>query len=261
MVRISMGQRYPYLGTYVDALTMEETIDRIIHSIKNKTPLHLVALNAGKIVLFHKNKELISALNDSEHTLFHSDGQAVVLGARLLGIPITERVTGVDLMMELIKVAEDEQLRIFFLGATDEVIDTSLSILKSKHPKLQISGTHHGYFPEKDSEAIIEGIRDHTDILFVAMPSPKKEQWINKHLPKLGPVVSIGVGGSLDVLSGKTKRAPVWAQKACLEWFFRFIQEPHRLFLRYVIGNSLFIFYTIRAYFAKLRGRYETRHI
>jgi N-acetylglucosaminyldiphosphoundecaprenol N-acetyl-beta-D-mannosaminyltransferase len=199
-----------------------------------------------------RDPALAHAVRSSEVIL--ADGIGAVFATFVLtGVPI-KRVTGIDLMEKLVHLAAQKDYGIYLLGAKQEVLDSLKEVLITQYPGLRIVGSRNGYFSSKDDAAIAEEIREsNANLLFVAMGTPAKERWIDKHFDTLGPVVSMGVGGSFDVISGAVKRAPVWMQSLGLEWFFRFMQEPRRLWRRYFITSFQFLFKVIGALF--LRGK------
>jgi len=186
-----------------------------------------------------------------------ADGQAVVWAARLLRQPLPERVAGIDLMNELLEVAEAEGWRVYFLGARQAVLDRALARIREQHPRLEISGARHGYFTAGEEPALCEAIRAAgAQLLFVAMSSPRKEYWLAEHAGTLGVPFAMGIGGALDVMAGEARRAPQWMQRAGLEWLFRLLQDPRRLVGRYTIGNLRFVALVVQEVLAtRVRGR------
>jgi N-acetylglucosaminyldiphosphoundecaprenol N-acetyl-beta-D-mannosaminyltransferase len=180
-------------------------------------------------------------------TLVNADGQAIVWAARLLGAHLPERVAGIDLFQRLLALAEQRAYSVYFLGATPKVVAELERRARELHPRLHIAGTHHGYFTaeqEEDRVAEIAGLQP--DLLFVALPSPRKEYWLAANLERLGATFAMGVGGSFDVLAGRTRRAPLWMQRLGLEWSHRFAQEPRRMWRRYLVGNVRFALLVLR---------------
>ncbi len=245
-----MEKRVRFLNTYVDALTMEETLVKIEDSIKNRKCIQHVVINAGKINLMQKNKELTQIIN--ECPIINADGQSIVWGSRILGNTLPERVAGIDIFMELTKISSEKGYRPYFFGATEDVVTEVVRRFKEQYPNLKIAGYRNGYFEDSESKNIAKDIKkSNADILFVAFSSPKKEFWIKEHMEIMKVPFAMGVGGSFDVIAGKTKRAPGWMQNLGLEWFYRFIQEPRRMFKRYIIGNLKFCTLIIKE---KFRG-------
>lgn len=233
-------KRYIILNSFVDALTMEETIDEIEKIIEKKVPTQHVVINASKIVQMEKNFKLKSIVNKCP--IINADGASILLASRIMGIPLPERVTGIDLFYELLKLSNKKKYKIFLFGATENVVLKVKNIIKKEYPYLEIVGYRNGYFSDDDEQKIVEQIKkSNPDMVFVAFSSPKKEYWINKYLDQMNVSFVMGVGGSFDVIAGTTRRAPLWMQNHGLEWFFRFIQEPRRMWKRYIIGNLTFV--------------------
>lgn len=239
-------KRIHLFNTSIDNLSMAETIRKIQAAIKNKKQLHHVVVNAGKIVAMQSDDQLRKSVNSSD--IINADGQAVVWASKLLGQPLKERVAGIDLMERLVDLSAGNHYKIYLLGAKQEVLEKVVRIYQEKYSKQLIAGYRNGYFDSHEEEDIASEISDSgAQLLFVAISSPKKENFLYKHRSKLGKLNFImGVGGSFDVIAGKTKRAPVWMQKIGLEWFYRFLQEPKRMWKRYLIGNSKFIYLTTK---------------
>ncbi|MCY1438840.1 N-acetylglucosaminyldiphosphoundecaprenol N-acetyl-beta-D-mannosaminyltransferase [compost metagenome] len=187
-------------------------------------------------------------LNESVRScdIINIDGMGVVLGARFLGHQVHERVAGVDLFHELLAMSAREGLSVFLLGAKDEVVAATAEKVQALYPDLKIAGYHHGYFWD-DEAAMVEKVRvSGAQLLFVAITSPKKENFINHWRDQLGVTFVMGVGGTFDVVAGKVKRAPLWMQKYGLEWLYRVIQEPGRMWKRYLTTNSKFAWLLVR---------------
>lgn len=241
-----MSERSTFLNTFIDNLTMKETIGLVSQSIKNKTQLHHTVINAGKVVAMQKNVELRESVNNSD--IINADGQAIVWGARILGEKIKERVAGIDLMNNLVELASENNYKIYLLGAKEEVVSKLVDIYSNKYGQQIIAGYRNGYFRQEEEKEIIQDIANSgANMLFVAISSPIKENLLFKYREELKAVNFImGVGGSFDVITGKVKRAPIWMQNAGLEWFYRFLQEPQRMWKRYLIGNTKFILLVLK---------------
>jgi N-acetylglucosaminyldiphosphoundecaprenol N-acetyl-beta-D-mannosaminyltransferase len=230
--------RQGVFGVSLDALTMEQTVERCEALVRSGRPAQHVVLNAGKVVMMKDVPGLRSIISNCE--IVNADGQSIVWAGRLLGVPVPERVAGIDLMEELLSRAEVNDWPVFFLGATSETLADFQSVVAKRYPKLIVAGARNGYF--EDDEAVAEEVRSSgARILFVAISSPRKEQFLSAQLHRLGPVLAMGVGGSFDVWAGKATRAPRWMQRMGLEWLHRLLQEPGRLWSRYLIGNTRFI--------------------
>lgn len=228
---------------------MQETIELVETAIANKEQIHHVVVNAGKIVAMQKDLQLRQSVNESD--LINADGQAVVWASKILGDPLKERVAGIDLMENLVELAAQKNYKIFLFGAKEEIVKKVVSIYEASHGKDLIAGYRNGYFTKEEEPAIAQEIADSgAQLLFVAISSPTKENFLYQYKKELVAVNFImGVGGSFDVVAGLTKRAPLWMQKAGLEWFYRFIQEPKRMWKRYLVGNSKFIYLVLKELF------------
>ncbi|NME67666.1 WecB/TagA/CpsF family glycosyltransferase [Flammeovirga aprica] len=234
------------INTIINSLTLNETIDLIISTINEKKSINHTVVNAGKIVLMQSDKVLAQSVNEAD--VINADGQSIVWASKILGQPLPERVAGIDLMEELVKVAEKENFKIFFFGAKEEVIASVVNKYSEKYSTDIIAGYRNGYFKKEEERTIAEEIANSgANILFVAISSPTKENFLHQNRDILSKVnFTMGVGGSFDVVAGKVKRAPLWMQKLGLEWFYRFLQEPRRMFKRYFVGNTKFIMLVIR---------------
>lgn len=229
------------MGTPIDNLTMSETLDLINLAIQRKEHLHHTVVNAGKIVSMHSDAQLRESVINAD--IINADGQAVVWASRLLGTPLKERVAGIDLMSKLVELAFTNQYKIFFLGARQNVLEKLVAGYSNQYSPEIIAGYRNGYFKKEDEKDIARQISDSkAHILFVAITSPIKEIFLYENRDELKNVNFImGVGGSFDVVAGYVKRAPLWMQRAGLEWLFRVYQEPRRMFKRYLVGNLRFI--------------------
>ena len=239
------NNRYPILNTYVNAISMEETITEVERIIADGKPTQHVVINASKVNLMKEDSALREIVNKCP--LINADGASIIWAAKQLDVPVTERVAGIDLFLNLVKLAAEKGYKIYLFGAKEEVVQKVKRIFEAQYPTLKIVGTRNGYFTEADEPEIVKNMASSgADMLFVAFSSPKKEFWVNKHLNHLNIPFVMGVGGSFDVVAGVTDRAPKWMQDHGLEWFYRFIQEPRRMWKRYVVGNAQFIAYTFR---------------
>jgi N-acetylglucosaminyldiphosphoundecaprenol N-acetyl-beta-D-mannosaminyltransferase len=227
-------------GIEVDALSMAETVDRIDAFIHAGGVHQHVALNVDKVTKASRDPELQAIINAAD--IVTADGLPIVWASRLLGRPLPERVTGVDLMAALIARAERAGYGVYFLGGRASVLERLVDRLGREHPGLQIAGTHDGYWPADDDEAIAEEIHEAgPQILLVALPSPRKEQFIGRWKNTIGAAFVMGVGGSFDVYAGMVRRAPRWLQRVGGEWLFRLAQEPGRLWRRYLVDDLRFL--------------------
>jgi len=243
-----MKNRINILNCPIDKLTMQETLELIDSSIQSKMTLHHVVVNAAKMVHMQKDKELYDSVVSSD--IINPDGQAVVWASKFLNQPLPERVSGIDLMQNLVKLASEKNYKIFFFGAKEEVVKGVVDKYSDMYSDSIIAGYRNGYFDKSEDESIAKQIGESgADILFVAISSPTKEIFLNKYKDVINIPFIMGVGGSFDVVSGKVSRAPLWMQKAGLEWFYRFLQEPKRMWKRYLYTNSMFIYLVMKEKF------------
>ncbi|TCT26448.1 N-acetylglucosaminyldiphosphoundecaprenol N-acetyl-beta-D-mannosaminyltransferase [Melghiribacillus thermohalophilus] len=214
-----------YLGVNVSPLTYEEIIHDIQKRMNAQKQSTIIAVNPEKIMKAQRDEQLRKLINESTYQL--PDGVGVLLASRLKGGAIRERVTGIDMMDHLLRLAHQHAYRVFFYGAKKEVLKRAIKNIQSRYPGLDIAGYQHGY--TANEQALIERIQTtRPHILFVALGSPKQEHWIRKHKDRLPVYIFQGVGGSFDVYAGEVKRAPAVFQKAGLEWLYRLITEPKR---------------------------------
>ncbi|MGR5207590.1 WecB/TagA/CpsF family glycosyltransferase [Vibrio sp. PNB22_4_1] len=231
-------KRIDFLGSPMDVATMDETVSHIEDKVAQGNFLQHVVVNVAKIVNMQKDPTLAESVKACD--VINIDGMGVVFGARFLGHDIPERVAGVDLFHELLKMSARRNFPVFLLGATEEVVHKTNETVQALYPNLQVAGINDGYFWDNE-EAVVNKIRDSgAKLLFVAITSPKKENFINKWKDKLGVDFVMGVGGTFDVVAGKVNRAPKWMQNSGLEWLYRVIQEPGRMWKRYLVTNSTF---------------------
>ena len=224
---------------------MDETIARVEEIVASRVPSQHLAISATNVVAVREDKRLREIM--SECAIVSADGQGVVWASRLLGDPLPERVNAADLMERLFAVAEQNGYRVFILGATTEALERAVANLRRRHPRLAIAGYRNGYFGASEDDEVVAAIHAaRPDMLFVAMPSPKKEYWLAEHKTQLEVPFVMGVGGAVDVLAGLTRRAPVRMQRIGLEWFYRMIQEPRRLVRRFMVGNAKFAWLLVR---------------
>ena len=234
------AERMKVAGCPVDRLSFREAEAEICRRIEMRVPTHVAFVNAAKVVNYRRDCGLRDALDRAD--LLLADGVPVVWASWLLGRPLPGRVNGTDLMERMIEVAAERGYRAFFLGARREVLNQAIEKLKKRHPNLLVTGSRDGYFcPEQEQALIAEIVGSRAQLVFLAISSPKKEVWVDENLRCLGPIVCQGVGGSIDVIAGITRRAPLWMQRCGLEWFFRLLQEPRRMWRRYLETNSKFL--------------------
>ena len=241
----AVADRAEVLGCEIDRIDMAEAARRCDGYVRTRAGAQHMAVNAAKIVAMRHDAALRGLVDGCE--LITADGQAVVWASRLLGDPLPVRVAGIDLMLELLALAEQRGYSVYVLGARQDVLERALAQLRARHPGLRIAGYRDGYFAEAEEPSVAAGIRAaRPDLLFVAMSTPRKEYFLGRWGPELDVPFSMGVGGAVDVIAGITKRAPRMLQRLGLEWAFRLAQEPRRLFRRYLVTNLAFLGLTLR---------------
>ena len=242
-------QRINFLGSPMDSGTMIDAVSHIESKLIAGEFLQHVVVNVAKLVHMQTDQKLADSVNACD--VINIDGMGVVIGARFCGHHIPERVAGVDLFHNLLAMSAKRGFSVFLLGAEEEIVAATAIKVKEQNPNLTIAGYHHGYFWD-DEEAVVKIIRESgAKLLFVAITSPKKENFINKWQDKLGVDFVMGVGGTFDVVAGKVKRAPVWMQNSGLEWLYRVIQEPRRMGKRYLVTNTKFAWLILKERFFK----------
>ncbi len=239
--------RASFLGCPIDILTMAETAEQAAIAMRSGRRLQHVALNVAKFVNMRKDPCLRDDVASSD--LVGIDGMGIVVAARLLGLPVKERVTGVDLFKEVIRICAMEHFRPFLLGATPQVLQKAACAIKAEYPTIEFAGLRDGYFSrEEEKEVVDQIIQSRADCLFIAMPTPRKERLLARYRDSLGVPFIMGVGGTFDVVAGHVKRAPKIMQLWGLEWLYRVYQEPGRMWWRYTRTNTLFAIILIRAF-------------
>jgi N-acetylglucosaminyldiphosphoundecaprenol N-acetyl-beta-D-mannosaminyltransferase len=236
----------------IAAVSMDAALDLIDRAIADRRSLQIGVVNAAKIVNMGADAGLRDAVLSSD--VIFADGASVVWASRLLGAPLPERVAGIDLMTGLLARGNTRGYRVFCLGATEEVLAATVARIRAEYPGVDVVGYHHGYYKRSEEERVAGLIAAaEPDILFVAMTSPKKEEFIARWNDDLKVPVCHGVGGSFDVMAGKVKRAPELWQRLGLEWLYRVKQEPGRLWKRYLVTNVQFIIMVARESFRPAR--------
>ena len=245
-------RRRHFLGAPMHALSMAETLMLAEEAMRTRQPMLHTVVNVAKLVNMGKNGELREDVSSAD--VINVDGAGVLWGARLLGIPMGERVAGVDVMTEMFALCAAKGYRPYLLGAEQHVLDAVAAALSRQYPALEIAGMQHGYFTADEEVGIVAAInRSGADCLFVALPTPRKERFLKRYRSDLTPSFVMGVGGSFDVYGGKVARAPALVQRLGLEWLFRIAQEPRRLWRRYYETNTAYAVLLWNAYWSRRR--------
>lgn len=221
-------KRVRILDVPVDNIDMTFCLKYISALIKkNTTGNYILAINPEKIIVLQKEYHLKQVFENA--ALLIPDGIGVVLAMRwLFSFPV-KRIPGADLMQNICKIAAKKGHKIFIYGSKEQVNKKAVEKLNTLHPKINIVGRCNGYIREEKMDKLINKINSsEADILFVGLGSPKQEKWIQEYLPRLNVKVCQGIGGTLDTITGDTKRAPWYFQKAGVEWFYRLIKDPKR---------------------------------
>lgn len=230
-----------FFGVDLTNTTLEETLDWMVEQVRARRPALVAFVNPDCLNIAYRNGAYRKTLAHAARVL--PDGIGIKLGCRILGVDLRENVNGTDLFPRLCERSAREGLRLFLLGARPGIAAAAAAAMQSRYPDLQIAGTRHGYFDAAETEAVVEEInRSGADILLVAFGAPRQELWLAGQGERLQPPLRLGVGGLFDFYSGRMPRAPLWMREIGLEWVFRLMQEPGRMWRRYLIGNPLFLY-------------------
>jgi len=240
-----MEKRLSLMGCPIDPLDMAQTIFEAEKYIKNRKLCQHVVVNVAKFVAMQKDRKLKNIISHCD--IINADGMPLVWASKILRNPLPCRVAGVDLFQEFVGVCARKGYKPYFFGANQWVIEKMVAAFLEKYPELEVAGFRNGYYDKSEEPQIAEDIRkSKADMLFVGFSSPMKENFLNKWMQTMQVPFCMGVGGSFDIIAGKTKRAPIWMQNAGLEWFYRILQEPRRMWKRYARTNPVFIMMVIR---------------
>jgi len=223
-----MRKQISVLNMPIDVVTMDDTVHIIDKWLLEKQPHFVVTANAEMVMQAQEDDELFTILKQADLVL--ADGAGVVWASKHNGCPLPERVAGADLVNRILSLAASKQYRIFLLGAAPGVAEQAVIRAKSAYRGIEICGVKDGFFTTGEEAAVIAAIRAaKPDILLVGLGVPRQEKWLWHNKELLGTPVCMGVGGVIDVLAGVSKRAPLWMQKASLEWAYRLIKQPSRI--------------------------------
>ena len=232
-------------GLHVDALSLDDVVRRADAAVRSRRRLLIGVVNAAKIVHLRSDALLRESLLACDVVL--ADGQSVVWASRLLGQPLPERVAGIDLFEQLLALADRDHRSVYLLGARPSVLRAVEERIADQWPGVLVAGSRDGYFDDSATDEVAAAIAaSGADMLFIGMTSPKKEIFLGTHGDSLGVPVLHGVGGAFDVVGGVTKRAPQRWQRWGLEWLYRVVQEPGRLWRRYLTTNTAFLILLVR---------------
>lgn len=223
-----------------DRVSADLVVEEVVRTIHEGQRSALCTVNVAILMMMRSNTRLQRFVNSARWTV--ADGQPLIWASRFTQRPLPERVTGIDLIDQLCARAARENISVYFLGASDKIVRATANVLRNRHPGLNVSGCADGYFGPDEARARAQAVKaSGAELLFVAMGVPRQEYFIDEQWNHFGARVVIGVGGSFDVIAGLRRRAPAFIQRAGLEWAYRVVQEPRRLFKRYLVTNSQFI--------------------
>lgn len=243
-------------GCRFDVVDMDSAVARVEQFIASGRMHQGIGVNVDQLVKMKDEpyfKEIVGICD-----LVTADGTPVVWASKLFGKKLPERVAGIDLFEALLPVAAQKGYKVFLLGTKPEILDKAREVYLERHPGLQIVGHHHGYYDRADEPEIARQIQESgAQLLFIAISSPKKEEFVDRNreaLAKVGFV--LGVGGSFDIAAGVYDRAPQWMAKAGIEWTYRLWQEPKRMYKRYLVEDSKFLGMLAKQAYYEATGRY-----
>jgi N-acetylglucosaminyldiphosphoundecaprenol N-acetyl-beta-D-mannosaminyltransferase len=253
-VERAAGRRVDFLGCPLDLYTSAEVLEQVREAIDRrhrKCIIHF--LNGNKVAQAHEDPEMREILWRGDFVL--ADGQPLLPMARLLHMRVPERIDGIGLMEQLLRLANQHHYRLFLLGAKAEVLASCVETIRLRYPDLVVAGIRDGYFQESELPEIVGQINAaKPDILLIGIGSPMKERLADRWGSRIEAPVIQGVGGSFDVMAGLVKRAPAWMQRVGLEWFYRVLQEPRRMFWRYLKTNAQCLALFAKAFLANSLG-------
>jgi N-acetylglucosaminyldiphosphoundecaprenol N-acetyl-beta-D-mannosaminyltransferase len=233
------------LGIEINNVTMEEAVDEIVAKARGAVAAQVSFVNADCANIAWHDLEYREILRHSRLVL--ADGIGMKLAGRMLNRNIRQNVNGTDLLPRLCTALEAEGLGIFLLGGKPGVAADVERWVVEKFPALPVCGTQHGFFAGEELPEVLARIRaSGAKVLLVAFGVPKQEKWISAHLEEAGVAVAMGVGGLFDFYSGRISRAPAWVREIGMEWAYRFLQEPRRMWRRYFLGNFIFLTRVVR---------------
>lgn len=236
----SQSPRGEIFGIRFDNVTMDDAIDQVCHSLNTPQLTQVAFINADCINQSCVNTEYRNALKQAD--LVYADGVGVRIAGQILGCPVRENVNGTDMFPRLCRQLSQSPTRVFLLGGKPGVAELVATWMSKQFADLNVCGIHHGYYSSQEEESVLEQIKSSkANMVLVAFGVPKQDVWIRDTLSQSNVRVAIGVGGLFDFYSGRISRAPVWMREIGLEWMYRLMQEPQRLWRRYVIGNILFL--------------------
>ena len=233
------------LGIPIDNLTMATAIETILEWLNNEGSRQICFVNADCVNITYKNKAYLEVLRKADLCL--ADGIGLKLAGKILNQEIAQNLCGTDMFPRLCQSISGTDLTLFLLGARPEAVEGVDKWIRENYPEVRVCGFQHGYFQPEEEAGIIKRIKDsEAKLLLVAFGVPMQDIWIHEHLKETGVRVAMGVGGFFDFYSGRIPRAPLWMREIGMEWLYRLIQEPGRMWKRYLIGNVLFLWRVLK---------------
>ena len=230
-----------FWGVDIINTSMAEALDWIEERVRKQQKSLLAFVNPGCLNIAYTNTAYLAILQTADRVL--PDGIGINIGCRLLNQSLLANVNGTDLFPRLCARAAQGGFSIYLLGGMPGVGDLAAAAMQQRYPELKIAGVRNGFFCNEEENQVIEAINaSGAAILLVGFGVPKQELWLARHRQQLQPYVCLGVGGLFDYYSGRIPRAPVWMREIGMEWFWRLLQEPDRMWKRYIIGNPLFLY-------------------
>lgn len=232
--------RIKFLNTYIDSLTAQEAKECVDQMVQDRRSQYVVTPNTDIVMRMQREPDLLDICNKAD--LILTDGEMLVKLSKFLGNPIKERVAMTDFVWDVCDLAVEKNYRVFLFGGKENVLEKGKERIQKKYPMLNICGHYSPPLGFETNTAELQKSlevikKSKADILIVFLGCPKQERFIAKHKDEYQVPVSITMGGCIDFIGADIKRAPLWMQKSGLEWFFRFAQEPKRLFKRYFVDD------------------------
>ncbi|MGO8881678.1 MAG: WecB/TagA/CpsF family glycosyltransferase [Desulfomonilaceae bacterium] len=237
------------MGITIDNLTMDTAIQTILSWLKDEGSRQVCFVNADCVNIAYQNRAYLEVLKRSDLCL--ADGIGLKLAGKFLDQEIAQNLCGTDMFPRLCESISGTDVKLFLLGARPEAVEGVVEWIREHHHGVQVCGYQHGYFQPEEEPGIIQRIKDSgAQLLLVAFGVPKQDVWIHENLNETGVRVAMGVGGLFDFYSGRIPRAPLWMREIGMEWLYRLIQEPRRMWKRYLIGNGLFLWWVLKERFS-----------
>lgn len=234
-------EKQALLNTYINNVTMPETIAAIEQMIEADKKSYVVAINVDVVMKIEEDSYLKKVVDNADMVLV--DGKPLVWISKLHGKPLKAKISGSDLVPLLCEVAAEKGYKIFIIGGKDGIAEQAKEKLENRLPKIKIVGTYAPPFGFEKNESELDKINQmiseaHPDLLIACFGCPKQEKWIYENIEKYNAKVSVCAGATVDFLAGNVKRAPRRMSDHGLEWFYRFTQEPKRMFKRYFVDDT-----------------------